>query len=80
MQDEGGGFPPGLLAGAFERFRRGDNARGGAGAGLGLSIVRGIAHAHGGEAYASNRDDGGADVWLSLPLRAEASMATAERP
>lgn len=79
VQDEGVGFSPELLAGAFERFHRGDNAHGRAGTGLGLAIVRGIAHAHGGEAGAANRDVGGADVWLSLRLRAGVRTAATER-
>ncbi len=65
--DEGDGFPDSLLAlgGAFERFRRGDDAR--AGAGLGLAIVQAIARAHGGEAHLANLPYGGADAWISLP-------------
>jgi signal transduction histidine kinase len=65
--DEGRGFPPGFLPRAFERFTRGDVARSPGGAGLGLLIVRAIAEAHGGRAGATNRECGGADVWLSLP-------------
>ena len=80
VEDEGSGFPPDLLGDAFERFRRGDNAHSRAGAGLGLSIVRRIAQAHGGDAHAANRGDGGADVWLSLPLRDGAPPGTLERP
>jgi signal transduction histidine kinase len=66
--DEGPGFPPAFLARVFERFSRADEARSGEGAGLGLSIADVIARAHGGSAHAANRDGGGADVWISLPL------------
>ena len=66
--DEGGGFPDNFAARAFDRFSRADESRHGAGTGLGLSIVELIARAHGGEAGARNRDGGGADVWLSVPL------------
>jgi signal transduction histidine kinase len=65
--DEGDGFDPDFLPRAFERFSRADPARRRGGAGLGLSIVRVIAEAHGGQARSANRDGGGADVWLSLP-------------
>jgi heavy metal sensor kinase len=67
--DEGDGFPDGFLGRAFERFSRADPGDG-HGSGLGLAIVDTIARAHGGEAGAANRPDGGADVWLALPLPA----------
>ncbi len=66
--DEGPGFAPAFLGRAFERFSRADEARAGVGTGLGLAIVRTIAKLHGGEAGAGNRPNGGADVWISLPL------------
>src|SRR5581483_9849459 len=50
VTDDGAGFPPGFLDRAFERFSRGDTARRGGGAGLGLAIVQTIAEAHGGSA------------------------------
>jgi signal transduction histidine kinase len=67
VTDDGAGFPDGFLARAFDRFSRADDARGAGGAGLGLSIVALIAAAHGGDAAVANRDDGGADVWISVP-------------
>jgi two-component system, OmpR family, sensor kinase len=66
--DEGAGFPDGFLEHAFERFSRADPS-GPDGSGLGLAIVETIATAHGGQAHAANRPEGGADVWLALPLR-----------
>jgi signal transduction histidine kinase len=66
VTDEGPGFPPAFLERAFDRFSRGDEARGRGGAGLGLSIVKLIAEAHGGTAKAANRPSG-ADVWITLP-------------
>jgi signal transduction histidine kinase len=65
VRDDGPGFPEDLAA--FERFTRGDSARGRGGAGLGLAIVAAIARAHGGEAGAAPRRGGGADVWIELP-------------
>lgn len=67
VTDEGAGFPAEFVEQAFERFTRADPSRSRGGAGLGLSIVRTIAEAHGGSAHAESRDPAGADVWLELP-------------
>jgi two-component system OmpR family sensor kinase len=67
--DEGQGFPPAFLGRAFERFSRGDDVRSTSGSGLGLAIVAAVALAHGGTVHAANRSDGGADVWMVLPLK-----------
>jgi signal transduction histidine kinase len=72
--DRGEGFPQGFLDLAFERFSRASASRRAGGSGLGLSIVRTVARAHGGEAHAANREGGGADVWLALPLRAKSGV------
>jgi signal transduction histidine kinase len=74
--DDGPGFPPEFLPRAWERFSRADAARTDDGAGLGLSIVRTIAEAHGGRTEASNRPGGGADVRIVLPI---AHAGTARR-
>jgi signal transduction histidine kinase len=59
VADNGPGFPPALLARAFEPFTRGEaETAGPTGAGLGLSIVRAVAEAHGGSASAENTADG----------------------
>jgi two-component system heavy metal sensor histidine kinase CusS len=47
VRDTGEGIPPAALPHIFERFYRADEARGGNGAGLGLSIAQLIAQAHG---------------------------------
>jgi two-component system, OmpR family, sensor kinase len=67
VEDTGPGFPEDFIPEAFERFTRADPGRAGRGAGLGLSIVRTVARGQGGDAYAVNRDEGGADVWISVP-------------
>jgi two-component system OmpR family sensor kinase len=67
VRDEGEGFPPAFLDRAFERFSRAPGVRDG-GSGLGLAIVATVAEAHGGSAHAANRPQGGADVWLVIPL------------
>lgn len=67
VRDGGSGFPPGFADRAFERFARPDPGRAGEGAGLGLSIVRAIARAHGGSAGVADGTRAGADVWLAVP-------------
>src|SRR5439155_6503392 len=68
VRDNGSGFPTEFLARAFDRFARVDTARGGgAGSGLGLSIVKTIAESHDGSAHVANAHPIGADTWVSLP-------------
>jgi signal transduction histidine kinase len=56
------------IPGLFEPFRRlGTDRVAGPGAGLGLSIVRAVARAHGGEVRAEPRGDGGLRVIVTLP-------------
>ncbi len=75
VTDEGKGFPADFLDHAFERFTRAPGAREG-GSGLGLAIVATVATAHGGIAHAANRPDGGADVWLVIPLSSGINQGT----
>jgi signal transduction histidine kinase len=67
--DDGPGFAPGGTTRAFERFYRGDPSRAGPGSGLGLSIVRELAVAHGGTAIAENLSPRGARVSVVLPVQ-----------
>jgi signal transduction histidine kinase len=75
VRDDGPGFSPDFVPRAFERFSRPDADRAGRGTGLGLSIVQTVAFAHGGTARAENRDGGGADVWIALPLDSAAPVS-----
>ncbi len=55
----------------FEKFYRLPRERAGEGAGLGLSICRGIVRAHGGRIWAENREDGGARLRFTLPIETD---------
>ncbi|GAA4414132.1 hypothetical protein GCM10023168_37490 [Fodinibacter luteus] len=71
VTDECGGIPAADLERVFEPGWRRDDARHERGMGLGLTIAREVARAHGGDAVAANRPDGtGCTVSLSLPLGA----------
>jgi signal transduction histidine kinase len=65
------------VPGLFEPFRRGGRERTGArGSGLGLSIVRAVADAHGGAVAAKALDGGGLEVTVSLPAAATTPVLT----
>jgi two-component system OmpR family sensor kinase len=75
VEDRGPGFAASFLANAFEPFARGDAARarvGSGGSGLGLALVKSIAVAHGGDAFAENVVQAGgivgAVVGFTLPV------------
>jgi signal transduction histidine kinase len=62
--DEGPGLTEEEAARAFEPYYRGP----GGGAGLGLTIVREIVTAHGGQIWLAARPEGGTEAGFSLPL------------
>lgn len=78
--DDGPGFAPGGTTRAFERFYRGDPSRTGHGSGLGLSIVRELAVAHGGTAIAENLSPRGARVSVILPVAPPDRRSAASGP
>jgi len=69
VANTGPAIPPGQVATLFEPFRRLEPDRTGSdrGAGLGLSIVRSVATAHGGTATARALPDGGLEMTVTLP-------------
>ena len=86
VRDTGPGLPPGESERIFERFYRGARARtrgekhsgpsaatpAPTGAGLGLTIARGLVQAHGGRLWAENHPEGGAVFQFTLPLASAA--------
>jgi signal transduction histidine kinase len=86
VENTGPPVPPYELPSLFEPFRRLATTErittrsGTHGAGLGLSIVRSVAHAHGGDINASPREDGGLTVRVRLPAAPEQSIPTSARP
>ena len=69
VRDGGPGIPRRDQARIFERFARAsDSRRRSEGAGLGLSIVRAIAEAHGGRVMLSSRPGDGATFTVVIPL------------
>jgi signal transduction histidine kinase len=67
VQDRGPGVPPDRLTRIFERFYMADPSRRG-GSGLGLSIAAEHAALLGGRLRAKNRDGGGLEIELVLPV------------
>lgn len=69
--DDGPGIPEDLLDRVFERYQRATEADDIASVGLGLFIVQGLSHAHGGRAWAENEPGRGARITFTLPFRRE---------
>ncbi|MCA9572258.1 MAG: hypothetical protein KC656_30675 [Myxococcales bacterium] len=66
VTDTGPGVEPERIDHLFDRFWRADGGTGGS-AGLGLTIVKGVAEAHGGEATVSSPPGAGATFTLRIP-------------
>ena len=72
VEDDGPGLPEDELDAVFEPFHRAERSRSRetGGAGLGLTVARQAARAHGGDVTLANRSEGGLVARLELPLRA----------
>ena len=66
LEDDGPGFTLEVLHHLFERRVKGRESTG---HGLGLAFIDAVARAHGGTVIASNREEGGARITITLPLR-----------
>jgi len=68
VADQGPGLPPGAEQRVFDKFYRAQRPGASSGAGLGLTICRGIIAAHGGQIWVENRSGGGTAFRFTLPL------------
>ena len=71
VEDNGPGIPASQFARVMHPFERSDAARSGRhpGMGLGLSIARNVAEAHGGRLELANRTGGGLRATLTFPKK-----------
>jgi heavy metal sensor kinase len=67
VKDTGCGISPNELPRIFERFYRCDQSRSQSGIGLGLSLARSIARAHGGDITATSLPNQGSTFTVNLP-------------
>jgi PAS domain S-box-containing protein len=70
VADTGPGVPPEVRDHLFQRFVYPDtgNDRAQVGAGLGLSVVKAVVEAHGGEVGIDDRQGGGSVSWFTIPI------------
>jgi two-component system sensor histidine kinase KdpD len=81
VADRGPGIPPEEREKVFDKFYRGSGARHkDGGSGLGLTICRAVARAHGGRIRVGARAGGGAVVEFLLPARELEDEGVAARP
>jgi signal transduction histidine kinase len=67
VRDQGPGIPEAEMPHLFEKYFRGTQAKLHPGAGVGLSVVRAIADAHGGQVAARSIPAGGTEFIVKLP-------------
>ena len=79
MKDSGPGIPEDKRERIFDKFYRVREGEGG-GAGLGLTICRGIVNAHGGRIWVYSPEGGGAQFHFTLPLADAAPRSQSRAP
>ena len=67
FRDNGMGIPPDEQDKIWTRLYRGDKSRSQRGLGLGLSLVKAVIHAHGGEVSVASEPNKGSEFTVRLP-------------
>lgn len=82
VRDTGPGIARDFLPRIFDRFTQADSSptRMAGGLGVGLSLVRELVERHGGEIRAGNREEGGAEFMVQLPLHGADQSERASSP
>lgn len=75
VRDRGEGVPAEQVDAIFEAFRRGEGATG-PGVGLGLYLVKTLAEAQGGSVAVAEREGGGAEFTVRLPLTGSRAVSS----
>lgn len=80
VADNGPGIPAGLLPRIFERFVQGEQRfdRANGGLGLGLALVKNLVVMHGGTVAVCNRETGGSEFTVRLPMLAASAIPVAQ--
>jgi signal transduction histidine kinase len=76
VSDTGSGIAATELPSVFDRFRTGTNVKGARGTGLGLALVRAVAHAHGGSVSVRSTLGEGSGFEILLPVAADAQAGS----
>jgi two-component system cell cycle sensor histidine kinase PleC len=82
VEDNGPGIAPELIERVFTPFNQIDNRynRQAGGTGLGLSLVRGLAHLHKGHAWIESAREQGTRAYVHLPLVKEIGKPVKNQP
>lgn len=82
VTDQGRGIPAEAMCKLFQPFRQvlTDDAKGGKGMGLGLSIAKAIVEQHGGAIGVTSKVGEGSTFWFTLPLAAASEVVSIAEP